>query len=93
MNLNSRELNRDVKRLWKSYQTLNDRLNEHIINMNQFNDEVESKIKKEYYRLSYADDSFRYFNRKSILILIILNRKFGFMRQFRFGLNIDESEL
>jgi len=91
--MDSRKLNQKVKRLWKEYQTLNDNLNSHKINMAQWTTYINTNIGPKFLRIMHDGDNFRGFNRKSILILIIFNRKFGFLKQFRFGLNIDERDL
>ena len=91
--MTNKEINRDIKRMWKKFDEIRDNLNAHAINTKEYGELIEEKIRPEYLRLAHADNSFKTMNRKSILILIIINRKFQFERQFRFGLNIDETQL
>lgn len=71
-----RELNRDIKRLVKLYNS--------GLNHNQLRD-----FEKEYKRLYYADSDFKYCNKESILIMFSINQRHRFIALHSFGLNIE----
>lgn len=46
-------------------------------------------FEKEFKRLYFADSSFQYMNKKSILIMLRLNLRYRFIPLHSFGINID----
>lgn len=79
--MTKQELNRDIKRLWKSY--------EDFINTDPYNREKKAEIISEYERLYYADEDFDYMNKRSVLIMVALNRALRVIEFHQFGRSIE----
>ena len=79
--MTNQELNRDVKRLWKKVQKTDVLCEWKML-----------EIKTEFLRLYNADREFEVFNRTSILIILVMNRKYNFRPHHSLGLSINESK-
>ena len=77
-----KELNRDIKRLWKSYNDSKELTNDGYFF------EIENSIKPEFSRLYYADDNFEYMNIQSAKIMIRLHLTLRVVPLHLFGINI-----
>ncbi len=80
--MTTQELNRDIKRLKNL-----------VVNCPPNQEVDETYMKKEIRRLFYADDTFEYMNRSSILTLIRLNGRFRAIPLHVFGLRINLDKL
>lgn len=85
--MTAKELNRDIKRLYKKVQTLKDNEYEHLTE--DYLNIVDNEIKPEYRRLYFADREFKYMNKQSVLIMLSLNNAFRFIELHQFGLYIQ----
>lgn len=81
------ELNRDVKRLLKTFQKIDNN------NLEDYFKVVDEQIKPEFLRLYRADDTLESFNKTSLLIMIRLNNKFRFVPLHQFGIYINLEKL
>lgn len=78
--MTTQELNRDVKRLVAT-------VNKYDAS-GTYNEETHNLICKGLKRLYYADDSFEYMNKNSVLAMIRLNGRFRVIALHQFGINI-----
>ena len=85
--MTSKELNRDIKRLWKQYKSHLSNFRED--NIDQFYKHIEDVIKPEFKRLYYADTSMKPLNADSLRYLIRLNLLLRVIPFHQFGLSIS----
>lgn len=79
--MTTQELNRDINRLYKAIEKSKGK--------ESYYEDLENVHSKEFKRLYNADNNFEYMNKKSILILMVLNRRFRFIPFHNFGININ----
>jgi len=75
--MTTQELNRDIKRLAKQFNT---------------DKEHTEEFKKEFLRLYHADNNFQYSNKDSVLTLLRINLRHRFIALHSFGINININE-
>lgn len=78
-----KELNKAIKTLHKEFIKMSEADNDLFFQW------LETTFTPEFKRVYYADDSFKYINRESILILLVLNRKTRIIPFYNFGININ----
>lgn len=83
--MDKQELNSKIRKLYKEVSKLQSEQS----NLDIFFSIIDTEIKPKYTSLYYADDSFKSFNKESILILIRLNLRYRFIPFHQFGLNIN----
>lgn len=81
--MTTKELNKAIKILSIQYTKMSGADND------LFYKWLETTFTPEFKRVYYADDSFQYINRESILILLVLNRKTRVIPFHQFGININ----
>lgn len=76
-------LNLGWLRLWKTYKT----------QKGDYFDFLDNVAKPEFLRLYHADPEMEKLNTKSFKIMIVLNRKYQWVKFHRFGLGINEKRM
>jgi hypothetical protein len=77
------ELNRDIKRLYKSVKTLENTNNE------KFFDAIQNESKKEFTRLYFADKKAEFITKDSLLKMMVLNRRYCFIAFHNFYIQAE----
>lgn len=83
--MTAKELNRDIK--WLRKKAIKWAKN------SSYSPETETALKMEYRRIYYADPTFEYLNRKSIITMIRLNLSLRVITFHHFGINIDLTKI
>lgn len=83
------ELNRDIKRLRNRVKVLKVDVESNRITQAEYFKTIEEEIKPEFRRLYYADDTFEYMNRESILSMLRMNLSHRFIATHIFGIKIE----
>jgi hypothetical protein len=81
------ELNRDIKRLKSEIYRMS------FESLETYYKYIDTEARKEFKRLYYADQSFEYMNKNSVLIMFRLNLKHRFLPLHSFGLGIELNNL
>lgn len=81
------ELNRDVKRLLKTFQKLDS------TNSDAYFKAIDEQIKSEFLRLYHADKSLNALTKNNLLIMLRLNNKFQIVPLHQFGIYINLEKL
>jgi hypothetical protein len=79
--MTTKELNKAIKTLYNQYNKMSEADNDLFFKW------LKTTFTPEFKRVYYADDSFKYINRESILILLIFNRKTRIIPFYNFGIN------
>jgi hypothetical protein len=79
--MTTQELNRDIKRLQKTFEKMQQMKTDDYFSM------LHGEFKKEFMRVYRADSKFKYINRESILILLRINLSCRFVALHSFGLD------
>jgi hypothetical protein len=86
--MTTQQLNRQWKLLYWEFKHEAETMNK---DPKRFFDFVEGKCKRKYLTLYGADREMQYINKNSILIAMVLNRKFSYIQSWQFGIEIDQS--
>jgi hypothetical protein len=81
------ELNRDIKRLKSEIYRMS------FESLETYYKYIDTEACKEFKRLYYADQSFEYMNKNSVLIMFRLNLKHRFVAIYHFGIGIELNNL
>lgn len=82
--MTSKELNHDIKKLWKSI----DKVNNTCKSLAEYFAYVNNEARTEFLRLYHADSKFEYMSKTSILIMMRLNLRHKFEPLHMFGIGI-----
>jgi len=88
--MTSKELNRDVKKLWKNINKRynNVKANTKNITIEEYFAYVNNEARTEFLRLYQADNKFEYMSKSSILMMLRLNLRHEFEPKHMFGIYI-----
>lgn len=78
------ELNRDIKRLWKRFLLFK----KPSVNHEEFYKFIDVEYPREFKLLYYASNDFKSLSKKSILMLLVMNRRNPVISQQNFGSKI-----